>query len=951
MRKSLFFALSISFFSLFADTFQVRYDTSLKECQSLVAEHLVSEFPIKEVIYTSDGGMSQQEFFYLTELKEGLFLTQELLLKALLYLQKKHLFRTIFIDLSYEKEGVVITFDCRALWTIKTIIFKDAAFVNKSYKDFYRLHSGMPFEKEEHKKALEGMLTALWNTGYKNASCKDLLTYNADTKTVTITLLCSRGAPFFIRALEATVAVPENDDEERVHKKVQAFLRKELLLKQYNSEMLETVTKKMKKLLIKLGWPQHTVTYNEEIDTKKNSVSCHFFITLEKKRAFVFSGNHFFSEEQLLDMVTKIEDSSCMMPVTLLAEDIALSYHKEGFWKAHVVGVKDDETDIFTIDEGPRVAIKKAIVKGAETFDATWLARKFFYPVIKQRFFNTETVEQAVDSLIQFYRSVGFLDVALLKKDFKEYGSAALYELLVTIDEGVQSFVETILIPGYEKLLLKEPFYSLLHAKKAVPFTKDLLYTQKEWLSHYFKKMGYYNVQITSEVTTEEKSKVTICWKVDLKEKLYCNKVIVEGALPTDFTTFMRHVDYKKEHPWKKDVIQTAQLSLHNADLFKYIHLQPEAVADAPDFRNLLVRLEEKSPYEVRMRFGFQQVSKNFAFKKGSTYKAGTTLLWRNLTGHADQISFNANFTRFERVLEGVYKLPFIGGSPFSTLFKVYTNKYIQPLGFGSRHTLYQANQQGFLMNIGMQKKAVNIGTNIGFEWMETKDISQEIAAAINFTGSLIDKKIPYFFFEPNVYVDLLDDKLNPTKGLFLVASVKGMVPLKHSTYILKLLLEKGIFFPLFKNRDIIFAGRFRFGHIFNETFSSIMPPERFYLGGANSLRGYQPDGCPPLGTIINEQGLPQRVPQGGKSMVNMNVEIRIPVTKQLGVVLFQDFGVLVKSLMLLHDRNNNLAASGFGVRYMTPIGPLRFDIGFKWQKEHETDSRYAWFLTFGHAF
>ena len=86
--------------------------------------------------------------------------------------------------------------------------------------------------------------------------------------------------------------------------------------------------------------------------------------------------------------------------------------------------------------------------------------------------------------------------------------------------------------------------------------------------------------------------------------------------------------------------------------------------------------------------------------------------------------------------------------------------------------------------------------------------------------------------------------------------------------------------------------------------------------------------------------------------MMNINFEARVPLgKKRMHGVLFQDFGLLSKDIRTLLETKKLLAATGFGFRYVTPIGPLRFDIGWKWHKIDKDDSSYAWFLTFGHAF
>src|SRR5437763_1102724 len=89
--------------------------------------------------------------------------------------------------------------------------------------------------------------------------------------------------------------------------------------------------------------------------------------------------------------------------------------------------------------------------------------------------------------------------------------------------------------------------------------------------------------------------------------------------------------------------------------------------------------------------------------------------------------------------------------------------------------------------------------------------------------------------------------------------------------YFVRLMAEQTFYVPI---KTLVVALRCRFGHIFHKDFASIMPTERFYLGGANSIRSYETDLCPPLG-VVDDHSEKRLVPQGGKSMININVEGR----------------------------------------------------------------------------
>jgi outer membrane translocation and assembly module TamA len=177
------------------------------------------------------------------------------------------------------------------------------------------------------------------------------------------------------------------------------------------------------------------------------------------------------------------------------------------------------------------------------------------------------------------------------------------------------------------------------------------------------------------------------------------------------------------------------------------------------------------------------------------------------------------------------------------------------------------------------------------------------------------------------------------------------MIPLiakdKDSIFF-KALLEQSLFIPI---RSVVIALRFRCGHIFYKEFSGIMPSERFYLGGSHSLRGYEADLAPPLGIFTDDDGKRHVVPRGGKTMMNTNLELRFALYKKIGAVIFQDLGALSGTMFADFKQEDILAATGFGVRIFTPLGPLRFDIGWKWRKQEQIERSFAWFLTFGQAF
>jgi outer membrane protein insertion porin family len=122
---------------------------------------------------------------------------------------------------------------------------------------------------------------------------------------------------------------------------------------------------------------------------------------------------------------------------------------------------------------------------------------------------------------------------------------------------------------------------------------------------------------------------------------------------------------------------------------------------------------------------------------------------------------------------------------------------------------------------------------------------------------------------------------------------------------------------------------------------SEILPlVERFFLGGRSTVRGYAQDTLGPRGGAGN--------PTGGNAFIETNLELRTSLGKGIGLVTFLDSGNVWQKA---GDINWSLKhAVGLGLRYNTPVGPLRVDYGYKLKKE-EGLSRGEIFFSIGQAF
>jgi outer membrane translocation and assembly module TamA len=151
----------------------------------------------------------------------------------------------------------------------------------------------------------------------------------------------------------------------------------------------------------------------------------------------------------------------------------------------------------------------------------------------------------------------------------------------------------------------------------------------------------------------------------------------------------------------------------------------------------------------------------------------------------------------------------------------------------------------------------------------------------------------------------------------------------------------------------LVFAGSARLGMAtaFARDQAGVQLPasERFFAGGDTTVRGFALDR---LGTpeVIDADGFPI----GGNGVVILNAELRLRLMRSVGVVGFLDAGNVFKQATDL-DLGRLRTAAGFGVRFQSPIGPIRVDLGFKINRQEippgHLEDMNAWHISLGQAF
>lgn len=274
----------------------------------------------------------------------------------------------------------------------------------------------------------------------------------------------------------------------------------------------------------------------------------------------------------------------------------------------------------------------------------------------------------------------------------------------------------------------------------------------------------------------------------------------------------------------------------------------------------------------------------------------------------------------------------------------------IQRLGLGYQVRHFRSNRQtlNFTFEAANESRDAFDSTRVGGRaWVErelTEGVRLSYGIASRFDEvTQQDRTETYSLisFPVTLRVDRSNDLLNPTRGWRAFAHAEPFFDAGGTgSYFLKTEVGGSHYWPVGDGDRLVIANRVRWGSIVGAARESIPANERFYSGGGSSLRGYN---------FLTVSPLDGRVPIGGRSVLEGSLELRRAITDTIGVVAFVDAGAAFDSEY--PDFNETMRyGAGVGLRYFSPIGPVRFDVAVPLNKRG-IDDRYEIYLSIGQAF
>jgi len=258
-------------------------------------------------------------------------------------------------------------------------------------------------------------------------------------------------------------------------------------------------------------------------------------------------------------------------------------------------------------------------------------------------------------------------------------------------------------------------------------------------------------------------------------------------------------------------------------------------------------------------------------------------------------------------------------------------------INIDTRETRYQLTR--YTATAGIEKRlsdTLKLELYYEVSHIKTFDVQPDVVLSKEDTGTLLISGI-----KPGIVYDTRDNPFDPKKGILSGISVKFTSPAFLSeTDFVKLIFHGSTYHQLNKRFVLALSLRGGIAEGYRET-RELPIVERFFLGGRTTVRGYEQDTLGPKGEDGN--------PTGGNAFLLANLELRTSLGKGIGFVTFLDGGnVWLKAKDI--EPGNLKYTAGVGLRYNTPVGPIRIDYGHKLERE-PGESRGEIHFSIGHAF
>jgi outer membrane protein insertion porin family len=638
-------------------------------------------------------------------------------------------------------------------------------------------------------------------------------------------------------------------------------------------------------------------------------------------------GNNALKRDEIEGVMT-VRNRQTVNPEKLKAdmEKIKALYDSKGFYNAEVSyaieksGVRDVAVTV-NIVENEKLFIRNITFEGNRSFTTKELKNmmttnewSIFHFITDSGLLKKDVLKQDVGKINAFYLNNGFINAQVGEPEITHDREGI--NVKIPISEGKQFRVGQVAIAGDELAIPRTELLKKLQIKKKDFYDRDAIMKDIDYLTQVANDAGYANTDVVPRTAPQEKTQtVDVTYVINKKTPVYFNRISITGNTKTRDKVIRRELSVVEGDLYSRTKLKDSYMALNKLRYFDEIDFQAEKGPDET-LTDVNIRVKEKPTGMFSLGAGYSALDHAVITAQVSQ---------QNLFGRGQTLSLKASLGGSSTLIDLSFVEPWLFDMPLWSkfdlwnLYREYDSYSLDSKGFGA--TLgypiwpYVIGYIGYRLSIDNVRDVLDTASTI-----IKKQVGETTSSGISLSATR----------------DTTDDVMFPTTGSKNTAALDYTGgPLMGDVSYTRVGLTSSWFYGL--PLDTVFGVRGRIGYMMGNEGKEVPIFERYYLGGINSLRGLREVGPrdPATGDVI-----------GGLTMLNFNFEYVFPLIKNAGMkgLVFFDTGNTWESGYNLDDMRKT---AGVGIRWYSPIGPLRLEWGYVLDKKaHESPSR--WEFTMG---
>lgn len=633
-------------------------------------------------------------------------------------------------------------------------------------------------------------------------------------------------------------------------------------------------------------------------------------------------------------------------------EKIRQKYVDKGYYLAEVdyeivelKGAAEQVAVQFDVREFAKVQVKKILILGNESIDSQRIKRvmrtkqgNVLSLVTKLGNFKEQDFEADLKRITALYYDKGYVEVSVGMPEIRLSKDKRYLYITVRVDEGQQFEVGEMGVAG-DLLKSRDELLEMVELEKGDIFAYSKMRKDLQEFKTLYQDKGYAFAQVRpgTRINREEQT-VDVTFQFQKGEKVYFRRIEVVGNKKTQDKVIRRELEIEEGELYSNSDIEASRRAVQRLGFFKNVEITTQQVQGQADMIDVQVRVEERRTGNFQLGAGFsstENIIGNVRISQNNLFGRGQTL---SVQGQISSIRtmFNLQFTE-----------PWL----FDTRWQASVNAY----NFDFLYQDFSRQSTGGELTLGYPISDLlnwNIPGELSLRARYTLE-RVEVEPGGRGSGSL---SRPGAFFDSGITsslglelaFDTRNNRLFPTKGMLHTAKVQvadDTFTLSETEFV-RTEFESRVYVPLFWKFVLRLNGQL--GYIAGLDPGQPVPLfERYFVGGPETVRGFDRFTLGPSLNVARQGSDPgsslSEFSIGGNKQLLLTAEVEFPILTSAGVkgVVFADAGnafgadqpfTLNMDLFTSPDENYRNAlrtAVGFGFRWRSPFGPLRFEWGF----------------------